>query len=147
MSTWHGMTLSSVSQCQCQSRSMRESNKALFIFEHLLIFYLTATFRHLRIAAGLVQLQYDACSKSFNASPVSGSRSYMKQSHNVRAQRLTMICGGGRKVFTQLNLNNLLLQVPTRSMFIRTQETPNPNSLKFYPGTQVRLTYLICMIC
>ncbi|CAG7716817.1 unnamed protein product [Allacma fusca] len=24
-----------------------------------------------------------------------------------------------------------------RSMFIRTQDTPNPNSLKFYPGTQV----------
>jgi len=27
--------------------------------------------------------------------------------------------------------------VPSRSMFIKTQETPNPNSLKFYPGCQV----------
>lgn len=28
---------------------------------------------------------------------------------------------------------------PVRNMFIRTQETPNPNSLKFYPGTDVKL--------
>jgi len=29
------------------------------------------------------------------------------------------------------------INVPSRTMFIRTQDTPNPNSLKFYPGTQV----------
>jgi len=31
----------------------------------------------------------------------------------------------------------IISHVPSRSMFIRTQDTPNPNSLKFYPGTQV----------
>jgi len=33
--------------------------------------------------------------------------------------------------FPNLTLN------PKRNMFIRTQDTPNPNSLKFYPGTKV----------
>lgn len=36
-----------------------------------------------------------------------------------------------RKTFPSLNL------IQTRSMFIRVQETPNPNSLKFIPGVQV----------
>ncbi|ODN00926.1 NFU1 iron-sulfur cluster scaffold, mitochondrial [Orchesella cincta] len=40
--------------------------------------------------------------------------------------------GKGRLMLSLINSH-----VPSRSMFIRTQETPNPNSLKFYPGTQV----------
>jgi len=31
----------------------------------------------------------------------------------------------------------MVLQPPTRNMFIQTQETPNPHSLKFVPGTKV----------
>jgi len=27
--------------------------------------------------------------------------------------------------------------IPTRGMFIQTQDTPNPNSVKFLPGVQV----------
>ena len=30
--------------------------------------------------------------------------------------------------------------LPARSMFIQTHDTPNPNSLKFVPGTQVMAT-------
>jgi len=37
-----------------------------------------------------------------------------------------------------LNLISSSLNIQRRSMFIRTQDTPNPNSLKFYPGTKVR---------
>lgn len=33
--------------------------------------------------------------------------------------------------------NPLINQCNCRTMFIQTQETPNPNSLKFLPGTQV----------
>lgn len=42
------------------------------------------------------------------------------------------------KLFSQVKQNNYnALQVPKRSMFIQTQDTPNPNSLKFIPGIEV----------
>ena len=31
----------------------------------------------------------------------------------------------------------ILAFIPERNMFIRTQDTPNPNSMKFFPGCQV----------
>lgn len=34
--------------------------------------------------------------------------------------------------------------IPTRSMFIQTQDTPNPNSVKFLPGVQVSYEHNIC---
>ncbi|KAL7289350.1 hypothetical protein TKK_0016718 [Trichogramma kaykai] len=37
--------------------------------------------------------------------------------------------------FAQNNLN--ILQIHKRTMFIQTQDTPNPNSLKFIPGVEV----------
>lgn len=33
--------------------------------------------------------------------------------------------------------------VPARSMFIQTQDTPNPNSVKFLPGVQVSIYHCI----
>nr|CAD7578998.1 unnamed protein product [Timema californicum] len=40
--------------------------------------------------------------------------------------------------YSRLKMNKLSsLLTPTRSMFIQTQETPNPNCLKFIPGVQV----------
>lgn len=40
----------------------------------------------------------------------------------------------GRDCLLAPKLN--IFRMSSRTMFIRTQETPNPNSLKFYPGTQ-----------
>lgn len=34
--------------------------------------------------------------------------------------------------------------VPARSMFIQTQDTPNPNSVKFLPGVQVSILIPWC---
>ncbi|XP_003425407.1 NFU1 iron-sulfur cluster scaffold homolog, mitochondrial [Nasonia vitripennis] len=42
------------------------------------------------------------------------------------------------KLLSQVRQNNYnVLQIPKRSMFIQTQDTPNPNSLKFIPGVEV----------
>lgn len=38
-----------------------------------------------------------------------------------------------------LNSKNPASWEAVRSMFIQTQDTPNPNSLKFLPGVKVRL--------
>ncbi|XP_050716636.1 NFU1 iron-sulfur cluster scaffold homolog, mitochondrial-like [Eriocheir sinensis] len=48
--------------------------------------------------------------------------------------------GAERQCFTHkplLSVRNPQLFVPSRSMFIKVQETPNPNSLKFLPGVPV----------
>nr|CAD7413569.1 unnamed protein product [Timema cristinae] len=46
------------------------------------------------------------------------------------------LCSSADK-YSRLKMNKLSsLLTPTRSMFIQTQETPNPNCLKFIPGVQ-----------
>lgn len=52
-------------------------------------------------------------------------------------------CGTGVRNSLLKNKNPASWEA-VRSMFIQTQDTPNPNSLKFLPGVKVRLKEYDC---
>ena len=71
-----------------------------------------------------------ACSVNGKSRPTFSRNLSVMQSPANRSERRS-------KLLNNKTIQSFIDRQPTRSMFIQTQETPNPNSLKFLPGVPV----------